>query len=74
MISKNISLNLKAYLSGEPFSFDELILETKNLLEQQGIPGFLRLLIAFTNNMVTKDAKASELTELTSCCKKFIFN
>lgn len=66
MISKNISLNLKACLSGEAFSFDELIIETKNLFEQQGIPGFLRLLISFTNKMVISDAKASEST---SCCE-----
>ncbi len=66
MISKNISLNLKACLSGEAFSFDELILETKNLFEKDGVPGFLRLLISFTNKMVIDDAKASEST---SCCE-----
>jgi hypothetical protein len=33
MISKNISLKLQACLSGEPFSFDELIIETRELFE-----------------------------------------
>ncbi len=40
MISKNISLNITACLSGLEFSFDELILETKNLFETEGVPGF----------------------------------
>jgi len=37
MISKNISLNLQACLSGESFSFDELIIETRELFEKQGV-------------------------------------
>ena len=65
MISKNISLNLQACLSGDPFSFDELILETKELFEKQGVPGFLRLLIAFTNDIVVNTWKASGTA---NCC------
>jgi|GEM_PF-4613599 len=33
MISKNISLNITAYLSGLSFSFDELIIEIGELFE-----------------------------------------
>ncbi len=40
MITKNIALNIKTCLSGLSFSFDELILETKTLFENEGIPGF----------------------------------
>ena len=65
MISKNISLNLQACLSGESFSFDELIIETRELFEKQGVPGFLRLLLSFTDKMVVDQSKASEST---SCC------
>jgi hypothetical protein len=65
MISKNISLNLQACLSGEPFSFDELIIETRELFEKQGVPGFLELLLSFTDKMVVDQSKASEST---SCC------
>ncbi len=52
MIIKNISLNIKTCLSGLSFSFDELILETKNLFETEGIPGFLKVIISFIDNMV----------------------
>ena len=52
MISKNIALNVNTCLSGLSFSFDELVLETKTLLESKGIPGFLKLAISFIDNMV----------------------
>ena len=65
MISKSISLNLKACLSGQAFFFDELIIETKSLFEKEGIPGFLKLLIAFTNNMVINDWRAFDKA---TCC------
>lgn len=39
MISKNIALNIRTFLFGLSFSLDELILETKNLIETQSIPG-----------------------------------
>ena len=54
MISKNISLNITACLSGLAFSFDELILETKNLFEREGVPGFLKVLISFTDQIVAQ--------------------
>ena len=54
MIIKNIALNIKSCLSGLSFSFDELILETKTLFENEGIPGFLKLLISLIDNIVQK--------------------
>jgi hypothetical protein len=45
MLNKNFALNLSASLSGSAFSFDELILETKSLFENEGVPGFLRVLL-----------------------------
>lgn len=51
MISKNISLNLTACLFGLEFFFDELILETKELFENEGIPGLLKVLVAFTGKV-----------------------
>jgi hypothetical protein len=65
MITKNITLNLQACLSGEPFSFDELIIETRELFENQGIPGFLKLLLSFTDKMVIAEFKASNSV---NCC------
>ncbi|MDC1174292.1 hypothetical protein OAT67_02780 [Bacteriovoracaceae bacterium] len=59
MITKNIALNIKTCLSGLSFSFDELILETKNLFEIEGIPGFLKAIISFIDNMVVERWKAS---------------
>ena len=66
MIIKNIALNIKTCLSGLSFSFDELILETKTLFENEGIPGFLKLLISFIDNMVVEHWKASD--EAKCCC------
>ena len=65
MISKNISLNITACLSGLEFSFDELILETKNLFETEGIPGFLKVLIAFTDQVVLENYRSSDQV---TCC------
>ena len=65
MISKNISLNITACLSGLEFSFDELILETKNLFEKEGVPGFLKVLIAFTDQIVLENYRASDAP---NCC------
>lgn len=52
MLTKNFALNLSASLSGNPFSFDELILESKALFEQQGVPGFIRVLLVFIDEFV----------------------
>lgn len=59
MISKNFALNLQTCLTGNSFSLDELILETQNLFETEGIPGFLRVLIALIDNMVVNSVKNS---------------
>ncbi len=65
MISKNISLNITACLSGLEFSFDELILETKNLFETEGVPGFFKILIAFTDQIVLEGYRNSNQA---TCC------
>jgi hypothetical protein len=52
MLEKNFSLNLSASLSGNPSSFDELILESKSLFEREGVPGFIRVLLAFIDEFV----------------------
>ena len=65
MITKNIALNIKTCLSGLSFSFDELILETKTLFENEGIPGFLKLLISLIDNIVVEHWKASDEAK---CC------
>ncbi len=67
MISKNIALNIKTCLSGLSFSFDELIIETKNLFETEGIPGFLKVIISFIDNMVVEHWKASGEAK---CCSE----
>jgi len=41
------------------FFLDELILETKNLFETEGIPGFLMVLIAFTDQVVLENYRNS---------------
>lgn len=65
MITKNISLNITACLSGLEFSFDELILETKELFENEGIPGFLKILVAFTDKVVLEQYRNSNKV---TCC------
>ena len=52
MLEKNFALNLTASLSGKSFSFDELIVESKSLFEREGIPGFIRVLLAFIDDFV----------------------
>lgn len=52
MLNKNFALNLSASLSGSAFSFDELILKTKTLFEREGVPGFIRILLAFRDEFV----------------------
>ena len=52
MLEKNFALNLSTSLSGNPFSFDELIQETKALFEREGVPGFIRVLLAFIDDFV----------------------
>jgi hypothetical protein len=52
MLEKNFVLNLEARLSGNPFSFDELILESNPLFEREGVPGFIRVLLAFIDEFV----------------------
>jgi hypothetical protein len=59
MISKNFALNISSCLTGNPFSLDELILETQNLFENEGIPGFLRVLVALIDNMVVESYRSS---------------
>ena len=68
MISKNISLNITACLSGLEFSFDELILETKELFEKEGIPGFLKVLISFTDQIVLENYRSSNQV---TCCSDY---
>jgi hypothetical protein len=65
MISKNISLNITACLTGLEFSFDELILETKELFEREGVPGFLKVLIGFTDRIVLENYRNSAQV---NCC------
>jgi hypothetical protein len=60
ILSKNIAINISACLSGLPFSFDELIMETAEMFENHGIPGFLKVLLAFTDNMVVEQWKAQD--------------
>lgn len=52
MLNKNFALNLSASLSENPFSFDELIHETKALFEREGVPGFIKVLLAFIDEFV----------------------
>ena len=65
MISKNFAINIQSCLSGNPFTLDELILETQNLFENEGIPGFLRVLVSLIDNMVVESHKSSSDV---SCC------
>jgi hypothetical protein len=65
MISKNFALNLQTCLSGNPFSLDELILETKFLFENEGVPGFLKAIIILINEMVVEQWKTGNMA---SCC------
>ncbi len=66
MISKNFALNIDACLSQNPFSLDELINETQNLFEQEGIPGFLKVLIALIDKMVIESVRGSDQKH---CCE-----
>ena len=52
MLEKNFALNISASLSGNPFSFDELIKESKELFEREGVPGFIRVLLIFIDQFV----------------------
>jgi hypothetical protein len=52
MLEKNFALNITASLSGNPFSFDELIKEAKELFEREGVPGFIRVLLIFIDQFV----------------------
>ena len=52
ILEKNFALNITATLSGNPFSFDELIKEAKELFEREGIPGFIRVLLVFIDQFV----------------------
>ena len=52
MLEKNFALNITASLSGNPFSFDELIKESKDLFEREGVPGFIRVLLVFIDQFV----------------------
>jgi hypothetical protein len=65
MISKDFALNIQTCLTGDPFSLDELILETQNLFEREGVPGFLRVLIALIDNMVIESIRNSNKAH---CC------
>lgn len=65
MISKNFALNIKTCLTGNSFSLDELILETQNLFENEGILGFLRVLVALIDNMVIESYRSSDKA---GCC------
>lgn len=67
MISKNFALNIQTCLSGNSFTLDELILETQNLFENEGIPGFLKVLVALIDHMVV-ESKRSETGP--DCCEE----
>jgi hypothetical protein len=66
MISKNFALNIKTCLIGSSFSLDELILETQSLFENEGIPGFLKLLIALIDNIAVESRRSSNEHQ---CCE-----
>lgn len=65
MLNKNFALNITACLSGLSFSFDELILETKSLFENEGVLGFLKVLISMIDSFVISHWMGR--TDL-SCC------
>lgn len=44
-----VALQVVAALSEKGFSLDELVLKTKELFEQQGLPGFVSLVLALVN-------------------------
>ena len=48
-MNKRIILEIKACLSQNSFSFDTLILKTKELFDNEGIPGFLSLILSFVD-------------------------
>lgn len=60
MLNQNFALNISTCLTGSAFSFDELILETKNLFEREGILGFLKVLVALIDSMVVEHWIAKE--------------
>ena len=66
MISKDFALNIKTCLSGSSFSFDELITETQNLFEDEGIPGFLKVLVALIDTIVVETNRNSPGSK---CCE-----
>ncbi len=65
MIIKDFALSIRTCLSGLSFSFDELIMETQTLFEKEGVPGFLKVLIALIDNMVIEDWQSKENVD---CC------
>ena len=52
MLEKNFALNITAILSGNPFSFDELIKEAKELFEREWVSGFIKVLLVFIDQYV----------------------
>lgn len=66
MISKNFALNIQTCLSGNSFSIDELISETQILFEQEGIPGFLKVLVSLIDAMVVESSKCHANAK---CCE-----
>ncbi len=70
MISKNFALNITSCLSGDPFTLDELIMEVKSLFEAEGVPGFLRVLLALIDDVVVRNEKSSPTA---TCCSNPCF-
>lgn len=75
MLKQNFALNISACLTGNSFSLDELITETRTLFEREGILGFLRVLIALVDEMVGRwissiDPRYCELPDLKRAGKR----
>lgn len=70
MLTQNFALNLSASLSGSPFSFDELIQESKSLFKREGIPGFISVLLALIDEFAVSQLYPEHGK---SCCESPTF-
>lgn len=53
-MNNKIALEISSILSQKSFSFDTLILKTKELFDKKGIPGFLELLLSIIDEHALK--------------------
>jgi hypothetical protein len=70
VIKQKFSLGVEVNLPKDGFSLDELVIETKHVFEQEGMVGFLRVLLVLLDHLVYPSLLGKWRESESQCCDK----